>query len=241
MSGFKGFLGKVGLVLVTSVATATIAGTGVASALNVPNGSVNSAKIVNNSVRSVDIKNNSVHSIDVTDDNLTGADIHDGSLGGLDLADGSVVSADIAEGTVSSADIADGQVGTSDIGDGQVTSGDIANGTIAAGDLAPTAITRWAKIDASDAGTALMRGRGAVAAARVNVGMYTVTFLQPITSCGWTATVNDNDFESAGNLYASVERNAELDDNTLRIRTFNAAGVATDTTEGDGFTVTVTC
>jgi hypothetical protein len=242
MSGFKGFLGKVGLVVAASVTTAALASTGVAAASAViPNNSVNSAKIINNTVKSADIKNNSVHSIDVTDNNLTGVDILDGSLGSPDLGDGSVTSADIADGTVASGDIADGTVGSGDIADGTVASGDIANGTVAAADLAPLVMTRWAKIDADASGSSLIRGRGAAGTQRLGAGQYTVTFVQDVTTCGWSATVNDNDTGAAPPLFATVERDGPNSNSILRVRTFDATGALADPDTGDGFTVTVTC
>jgi hypothetical protein len=232
MSGFKGFLGKFGLVVATSVLTASLAGTGVASAVaSVPNNSVSSPKIVNNSVRSMDIKNGAVRSADVADNNLTTNDILDGSLTGGDLADSSLTTFDLQDGTVASEDIADATI----------LSADIQNGSIAAVDLAPLAITRWAKIDADATGTSIIRGRGVVGSTRVDTGQYTVTFLQDIDTCGWSATVNDNDAGVAPALYATVERNSAGDNNTLRVRTFNGDGAIVDPPTGDGFTVTVTC
>ena len=232
MSGFKGFLGKCGLVVATSVVAASLAGTGVASAVAaVPNNSVNSPKIINNSVKSADIRNGSVHSIDVTDNNLTGTDILDGSLNGADVADSSLSTFDLQDGTVASEDIADATI----------TSTDIQNGQVSAADLAPTAITRWAKIDADSTGTSVVRGRGVVGATRATEGQYTVTFLQDIDTCGWSATVNHNDFGVAPLLNAVVEQNNENDNNTLRIRVFDDEGDLVDTPTGSGFTVTVDC
>jgi hypothetical protein len=232
MSGFKGFLGKFGLVVATSVVTAGLAGTGVASAVAaVPNNSVNSVKIINNTVRGVDIKDGAVHSIDITDNNLTTNDIQDGTLTGNDVADESLTSFDLDDGSVGSADIADNTVSSSDI----------LNGTITPTDLATTAMTRWAKIDADATGAALIRGRGAIGATRVSAGQYAVTFLQDVTLCGWSATVNDNDTGAAGPLYATVERDGVNSNSILRVRTFDAAGALVDPSTGDGFTVTVTC
>jgi hypothetical protein len=243
MSGFKGHLGKVGLVVATSLATMTLAGGGVASAVAsaVPANSVNSSKIVNNSIRSVDIRNGTIRSMDVLDNNLRGTDVLDGSLGTDDVLDGSLTGGDIADSSLTTFDLQDGTVASEDIADATIVSNDIQNGSIQAADLNNSAMTRWAKIDADATGTAVLRGRGVITSSRVGQGMYTVTFLQAVDACGWTATVNDNDAESAGNLYASVERNSVNDQNTLRVRTFDASGALTDTSAGDGFTVTVVC
>ena len=53
--------------------------------------------------------------------------------------------------------------------------------------------------------------------------------------------MNDNDAGGATGLYATVERDTAGDANSLRVRTFNAAGSQVDTEEDDGFTVTVFC
>jgi hypothetical protein len=232
MNGFKGFFGKFGLVVATAVVTTSLAGTGVASAVAaVPNNSVTSPKIVNNSVKSADIRDNSVHSIDVTDGNLTGVDIADDTVGGGDVTDGSITSADIGDGAVS----------TLDVLDGNLTGADILNGSIGLTDLAPTAVTRWAKVDADVNGATMIRGRGAVGATRVSAGQYAVTFLQDVDQCGWSATANDNGTGAAGALFATVELDGPNADNVLRVRTFDAAGALVDPTNDDGFTVTVNC
>src|SRR5690242_9650953 len=68
MSGFKGFLGRFGLVVATSVVTASLAGTGVASAIvTIPNNSVSSIKIVDDTVRSIDVRNGTLRGVDIAD------------------------------------------------------------------------------------------------------------------------------------------------------------------------------
>ena len=211
MSGFQGFLGKVGLVVATSVVTATLAGTGVASAVAaVPNNSVNSLKIVDNTVRSIDVRN--------------------GTLRGVDIADG----------TVGPDDVEDNSLTASDIAEGGILSEDIRNGTIHPGDLALDALTRWAKVDA-DASPQLLAGRGASTVTRPAAGNYVVTFNAPITGCGWTATLNDDDAGAASPGEISVERNNANEPNVLRIRTFDSAGALVDGDGSNGFTVMVNC
>ena len=94
------------------------------------------------------------------------------------------------------------QAATEAIPNNSVTSAKIVNGTIQGIDIKPGAVgpgqlgvnarPRWAKVDAG-ATTSLIRGRGAVSASRIGAGVYAVTFASPITNCGWTATLNDND------------------------------------------------
>lgn len=250
MKRFDGFLGKAGLVVATAVVTTTLAGSGVASAFNVPTNSVDSNKIVNESIRSIDIKNGTVASVDVRDNSLTtgdvldstitGSDIADSSIGGNDIAFGSVGGGDITDGSVLGADLATGTVTSSDLSDSTVTGTDLANGTVGPNDLAANVQTRWAKVDGG-ATASLQRGRGAVSASRAGAGNYVVQFSSSITACGWTATVNDNAAGSVSELYAAVEQNNPADNNSLRVRIFNAAGVEVDTPNDDGFTVTVVC
>jgi hypothetical protein len=216
----KRLLGQVGLVLATSVASVTIAGSGVASAFNVPTNSVDSNKIVNESIRSIDVKNGTLTSADVHDNSLTGGDVADSSLTGSDVQDSSLTANDLDSGSVGSSEIVDGVIQPSD--------------------LSITAMTRWAKVNGGLT-TSLLRGRGANSATRIGTGAYQVTFSQSITNCGWSATINDNDAGGASAGFATVERDASDDILSLRVKTFDANGVLTDTAEDDGFTVTVVC
>ena len=227
----KSFLGKLGLVVVTSVASVTIAGSGVAEAFNVPMNSVNSSKIVNNTIRSIDIKDGTLTTLDVADGTLTGNDVEDESLSTTELLDGSVNGNDIAFGSVSGTDITDGTI----------SSADIATGAVTPADLSVTATTRWAKVGA-DSTPNLIAHRGASSVSRPAVGNFTVTFAQPIITGGWTAPLNDNASGSAAAGEISVERDNEFDSNSLRVRIHNSAGTAAmDASSTDGFTVTVVC
>ncbi len=69
-----------------------------------------------------------------------------------------------------------------------------------------------------------------------------VTFTGPVANCGsdrhrW----NDNAAGSAAPGQIAVEQNGPSDATTLRVRTYDAAGVQADTVAGDGFTVVVSC
>jgi hypothetical protein len=69
-----------------------------------------------------------------------------------------------------------------------------------------------------------------------------VTFVQPITDCGWTATLNDNDAGSAAPGEITVERDNIVDAHSLRVRIIDSAGTAPmDASSSDGFTLTVNC
>ena len=216
----KRMLGQVGLVLATSIASVTIAGSGVASAFNVPANSVDSNKIVNESIRSIDIKNGTITSADVHDNSLTTGDVADSSLTGSDVQDNSLTANDLGTGSVGSTEIIDG--------------------VIQPNDLSLTAATRWAKVNAGP-NTSLLAGRGASSATRLGNGTYQVTFGQAITNCGWSATINDNDSGGASPGFATVERDAAGDSFSLRIKTFDANGALADTADDDGFTLTVVC
>lgn len=143
-----------------------------------------------------------------------------GPAGAFSVPNNSVNSAKIVNNTVSSADIKDG--------------------TVAPADLSNTARARWAKVSGGTSGT-LIRGRGVTSASRYNPGNYVVTFAQPITGCGWTATLNDNDAGSVTTGQIAVERHDTGDPYTLRVRTYDSLGTNADTPANDGFTVVVHC
>jgi hypothetical protein len=137
----------------------------------------------------------------------------------LSVPNNSVTSAKIVNGTIQGVDIKDG--------------------AIAPADLSVNARPRWAKVDAGPT-TTLIRGRGAASATRAALGVYRVSFETPITNCGWTATLNDNDASSTPPGEIGVEREAGTSNNLL-IRTFNSAGVQSESSEDNGFTVVVSC
>ena len=99
------------------------------------------------------------------------------------------------------------QAATESVPNNSVTSAKIVNGTIQGIDIKPGAIgpgqlgvnarPRWAKVRGSTLGT-LIQGRGVASTSRLQVGGYLVTFTNPITGCGWSATRNDNDAGSVG-------------------------------------------
>ncbi len=142
------------------------------------------------------------------------------------------------------------QAATEAIPNNSVTSAKIVNGTIQGIDIKPGAVgpgqlgvnarPRWAKVDAG-ATTSLIRGRGAVSASRIGAGVYAVTFASPITNCGWTATLNDNDAGGSSPGEIAVERGSAGNAFILWVRTFNSAGTQTDTNNDDGFTLVASC
>lgn len=123
---------------------------------------------------------------------------------------------------------------------GSVTGADIADGSISRADLKPAVAPRWAKVDAGPT-TTLIRGRGASTAFRVSPGVYRVTFASNIRTCGWSATVNDNDAGTAGPALISAERSSNASDTEIIVRTFNTAGALADLAENDGFTLLLNC
>ncbi|HYF45444.1 MAG TPA: hypothetical protein VD926_04490, partial [Acidimicrobiales bacterium] len=187
-----------------------------------------------------DIKNGAVRSADVADNALTGNDIQDDSLTTSEITDGSLNGNDIAFGTVGGDDILDNSLVSGDIATSTITTGDIAPGGVTPSDLSLQAQTRWAKVGA-DATPNLIAGRGATSVSHSGAGNFTVNFAQPVTGCGWTATINDNDAGGAPAGQISVERENAGDPDSLRVRTFTAAGAAADLASSDGFTVTVVC
>ncbi len=142
------------------------------------------------------------------------------------------------------------QAATETVPNNSVTSAKIVNGTIQGIDIKPGAVgpgqlginvrPRWAKVDAG-VSTSLIRGRGAASASRISAGVYSVRFVSPITSCGWSATRNDNDAGVVGAGQIAVERGSAADPFTLWVRTTNSAGTQTDTSDSDGFTLVVSC
>jgi hypothetical protein len=142
------------------------------------------------------------------------------------------------------------QAATEAIPNNSVTSAKIVNGTIQGIDIKPGAVgpgqlgvnarPRWAKVDAGLT-TTLIRGRGAVSASRIGVGIYAVTFASPITNCGWTATRNDNDAGVGPAGEVAVERGSSTNAFTLWVRTFNSAGALTESADNDGFTLVASC
>lgn len=106
----------------------------------------------------------------------------------------------------------------------------------------------WAKVDAGTSTIAVTASDGVDLnpvlpnpAARLGVGIYTVTFDRSIVGCAWTATSSDNDAGAVTPRILAVERNAADDDFTLRVRSFDFDGVPTDTAEDDGFSLVVNC
>jgi hypothetical protein len=116
---------------------------------------------------------------------------------------------------------------------------DIKDGTITPAELGTNARPRWAKVDAGPT-TTLIRSRGVTSASRAALGVYRVHFNEPITGCGWSATLNDNDTSSAPPGEIGVEREAGSTTNLL-IRTFTSAGVQAESSDDNGFTVVVSC
>ena len=136
--------------------------------------------------------------------------------------------------------VANNSVTSAKLVNGTVQGIDIKNGTVTPLDLSPAARPRWAKIDGSTNGT-VIRGRGVASSTHLSAGNYVVTFTGPIANCGWTATLNDNAAAGAAPGQIAVEQNGPSDATTLRVRTYDAAGVQADTAAGDGFTVVVSC
>jgi hypothetical protein len=122
---------------------------------------------------------------------------------------------------------------------GSVTGSDIANTTIGRQDLKANVVARWAKVNAG-VGVKLLRGRGVESAFRGGVGVYRVVFTDPVDLCGWTVARNDNSTGTALPGHITVE-SAVGTPTDLIVRTFSPTGVAQDTQETDGFTVTVDC
>jgi hypothetical protein len=116
---------------------------------------------------------------------------------------------------------------------------DIKDATITPADLGTNARPRWAKVDAGPT-TTLIRDRGAASASRFALGVYEVAFDAPINGCGWSATLNDNDSSSTPPGEIGVERKPGST-NSLLVRTFNSAGVQSESSEDNGFTVVVSC
>ncbi len=166
--------------------------------------------------------------------------IKNGSIKSVDIANGTVRAVDIANGTVSTADLKNDSVRGVDIRDGTIASADIADGSVSVDDLAPT-LLRWAKVDADAAGAELLSGRGVASVARLGIGIYEVSFDDPVDGCGWIATLNEN----VGGIVGSGEIGVELEStaipNDLFVRTWDSAGVPADLPSSDGFTVQVVC
>jgi hypothetical protein len=223
MSRFRGLLRDVVLVVAAAVVTTVVAQTGVASAFNVPNNSVNSAKIVNGSIQGADIKDATIRSVDVANGSLSGADVQNGTIGSADIQDASVTADDIAATTIDS--------------------DNISSEAVRDWHLDPDLVTTWAKVDGGVAVVSILNGHGVSDVDRLSTGVYRVDFSDPVTACGWAATINDNDAGSAGGAGVrsiTVERESSTDVDSLRVRTFNAAGPA-DTDEDDGFTLVLHC
>ena len=101
--------------------------------------------------------------------------------------------------------------------------------------------SRYTKVDADASGVNFLQGRGVSLVSRLGVGVYRVTFAAPITECGWFATLNDNDAGISANGEISIERDSVGDTNSLRVRTFDSAGLPEDPFSDDGFSVHVVC
>jgi hypothetical protein len=109
------------------------------------------------------------------------------------------------------------------------------------GPAGPAANVVWAKVDGDSASANLIGGSGVSSVSRVNPGQYLVTFTSSIVGCGWFATRGDNAYGVAQQGEIAVEQNSSGDPNTLRVRTFNSAGVGADTSPSDGFNVQIIC
>jgi hypothetical protein len=130
-----------------------------------------------------------------------------------------------------------GTVDSGDIVDGAVKSIDIRGSAVGPTDLAPSVRPRWARINGD---FSVERNRGLAATNPVTeggTGIYIVNFATPLMSCGYTATLTNN--ESAAvpgeiSLY-------RVDSDTLRVFTMNSAGTPQDLDADEGFTVVVHC
>ena len=142
------------------------------------------------------------------------------------------------------------QAATESVPNNSVTSAKIVNGTIQGIDIKPGAVgpgqlginvrPRWAKVDAG-VSTSLIRGRGAVSASRVGVGVYRVVFASPVNNCGWTVARNDNGAGVVSPGEIGVEQESVALTNNLWVRTWNSAGAPAEMSADDGFTLMVSC
>jgi hypothetical protein len=103
---------------------------------------------------------------------------------------------------------------------------------------------RWAKV-AVGADPFLWSKSGATAVTRMGDGHYSVRFEVPVAGCGWTATVNDNNFGGAVPGYITVEMGDVATD--LWVKTWATTSTASPTPadlspgHNDGFTVMAVC
>jgi hypothetical protein len=100
---------------------------------------------------------------------------------------------------------------------------------------------RYAKVDADSSEATILSHVGAASSGRQGTGVYIVTFDEPVTDCGWSATLNDNDVGIAPSGEATVERASAGQTSTLLVSTWNSSGTKVDLGDTDGFTVTVIC
>ena len=119
------------------------------------------------------------------------------TIGSSDIERSAVLSRHIANGQVRAPDVASGAVATGKIANAAVTgpklapgavgSDNVADGTLVADDLAPDEVYQSAVVRANGA---LVRGRGAGAANRINEGSYSVDFGRDVTQCAFLAGVS---------------------------------------------------
>lgn len=164
---------------------------------------------------------------------------------------GGIAAATVPNDSVTSAKIVNGTIQGIDIKDGTIGGVDIANQSVDAADLAQPLRPLWARVGGdADGNPVLVAGRGVTSVVKrgTDFPSYLVTFNRSVLACGWTATINNNNYfgPPAGWGVVTAENDGGPDTtgpaDALRVRLFDLDGVPAalggDTTT---FTVSVDC
>lgn len=148
-------------------------------------------------IGSDDIQRNAVLSRHIANGEIRGADVASGAVATGKIAKGAVTTGKLASGAVTAPKLGDGAVATAKLADGTVAgpklaagavdSGKVADGSLTANDLAAGEVYLSAVVRGSGS---LVRGRGAVSAARNNTGSYHVDFGRNVSQCAFLAGVS---------------------------------------------------
>ncbi len=120
---------------------------------------------------------------------------------------GGIAVASVPNNSVNSAKIVNGTIQGIDIKNGTIQGIDIANGSVGVADLAPTALPLFARVgNDADNNPVLVAGRGVTSVVKRGepVNDYLVTFNRSIANCGWTATINANNYFGPTNGWGTI-------------------------------------
>ena len=101
--------------------------------------------------------------------------------------------------------------------------------------------TAWAKVSDGSGTPSLLREKGVASVSGGGTGAYRVTFDDPITGCGWFATLNDDSDGLPPEGEIAINFFDLTDPRTLQVRTYDSAGNLGPVGGGNGFSVAVLC